>query len=506
MANNPPTVNVYKYKGTGDTQVFPLLPTQLLGTQDGIDLISGLETPASGTFISNRVVEFLGDRFVVGNSGSTQLPVYRRDQGGAGNWGRASAVGIAGDPNLIIGIFVLHPDGVPTMAAWYWSVNQIRMHITTDGSTFTDTLVENTGSIPSTFGQALVFRHSLFVVHKRYTGASGQGSITQYDLVLSTTTRYDPTGLIDSQNACSQDIHVHDNVVFYFAATTGSNSPWRLWKLVAGSFVAVYTDSTQGGRGSVSSHFGHSVMFTDDATGDLIIVMSGATTAGEVATSKVVRIQNAAGSPTPSDITSTVLGSGEGADKYLVGGGSVDFSRRWSVFVDNDADPLNPRTFLWTWVPGGSTECWEWKGVAAEIEAVASLSGISDDFALPRNTIGGGHRSPRIAAVEIGDVSNNQDEALGGTKVFFHGEGSSAVGVVTFYGSIDEGPPDTVIPIVAASLIVESGSPPTTPSISGNTLTNFTPDSGVALYSVILDTSTFGLGEGGVGTIMPRIV
>jgi hypothetical protein len=48
--------------------------------------------------------------------------------------------------------------------------------------------------------------------------------------------------------------------------------------------------------------------------------------------------------------------------------------------------------------------------------------------------------------------------------------------------------------------------PPSTPSISGNQITNFTPDNGVSLYSVILDIDAAGIDitEGEYGFIIPN--
>ena len=106
----------------------------------------------------------------------------------------------------------------------------------------------------------------------------------------------------------------------------------------------------------------------------------------------------------------------------------------------------------------------------------------------------------------MGDTSNPPEEVAGGTKFFFRGAGSSAAGVVTFRGTDTEGTPTTVVPIV--NVVVESGSPPTTPTVSSDTLINFTPDNGTTLYSVILDVAFTGvnIGEGDVGLIITGLV
>ena len=96
MANSPPSVHVVKYKGTGNSQVFALLPSQVLGTQDGSDVGTGgpglatLETPNVGSLVLNRSIEFLDDRYVlVADGAGATSGVYKKAQGGAGQWGRA---------------------------------------------------------------------------------------------------------------------------------------------------------------------------------------------------------------------------------------------------------------------------------------------------------------------------------------------------------------------------------------------------------------------------------
>ena len=65
MANNPVTRHVVKYKGTGNVQVFPNLPTMINDAQDGADVGTGgpaladIETATPlGSFAANRNIEF----------------------------------------------------------------------------------------------------------------------------------------------------------------------------------------------------------------------------------------------------------------------------------------------------------------------------------------------------------------------------------------------------------------------------------------------------------------
>lgn len=517
MANSPPTINVLKYKGTGSVQVFPLLPTQLLGTQDGANIGTGggpgpaLETPGSGTFSVNRNVEFLDDRFCLSVSSAATGGVYRKNQGGAGQWG---FVGVSLSPKTpggsTSGLHILHPAGVPTMAYIIKdSGDALRIISTTDGASFSNVQFEST-SPPGglTWGHGIVYRNSIFWVHQANPfGGLGAGAVTEYDLVLGSPIRYNVSGVLDGNNlGCSFALHVHDNVLF-LAGWSNATGLARVTKLQTGSFQTVVTDASQiaGGSADVLGFTGHPALFTDLATGDLIFIQSGVRTSNSTARAQVSRIQNAtSGSPVLLDISSTVMGAAEGADKYLEGGGSANRQRRWVVNVDTDSDPVNPRIFLTTWVSGGSTETWEWKGVGAEIEAVALLAGISDDFSFPYNTVGGGHRLPRTAAIEIGDTSNPPEEAIGGTKVYFRGRGSSSSGTVTFRGTDSEGTPTTTIPIAATSLVVGTGmfvgleayyhlDGGGTDS-SGKGLTMF------PVGAVTYDTGILGLGFAGTGT------
>jgi hypothetical protein len=213
-----------------------------------------------------------------------------------------------------------------------------------------------------------------------------------------------------------------------------------------------------GGAFTTNPNLGHPTMFTDFVTGDLIVITGGERDSNGADRTKVVRIQNATSTPIPTDIQTTVMGATEGADKYLEGGPSADVHRRWSVFVDDQTVPGTVRTFLTTWIPTGSTETWEWKGVGAEIELVAGGAGVSgDDIVLPYNTVGGGHRSPSTARISIGDVNNPPAEAPGGTKIYFRGSGIDTAKTVTFRGVDDQGTATTVVPIVAASLEWDAG-------------------------------------------------
>lgn len=508
MANSPPSVYVLDYSTNVEVRI--LLPTQLLDpTPVGSPLGTGgpgaanAETPgATDIMPQNRIVRFRGELYalIADSGGATVAGVYREDQGGAGQWGQVLGIALVGE-SAITGLFVLHPSGVPTLVVLFrGSGGQLQVSSSTDGTTWNTSGV--LGGIAASTGEAVPFRNSIF-----WTGdQSGIGGLLDYDFALSAVTSYPFTSVFasSSQGSCF-GITVHDNVVF-MSGWRNSDTNNRIVKVQAGSLVTIL-DFVGGQTRGVSD--GHSCMFTDPATGDLIAIWSGQNQATAGARTLVQRIENATGAATPvTDISSTVLGAVEGADKYLEGGGSASVSRSWYVYVDNDTDPLNPRVFLFTFASTGAvTEMWEWKGIAAEIELVGAGAGISTgQFGIPTVAFGGGERSVISASIEIGDSANQDFEDTTGRRFYWRAIGSGGPFVGTFYVSGGEGFPDTVAPIAAGSLVVESGVPATSPSISGNTITNITPDDGTVLYSVALDLSAVSLGAGAPGRLMGDLV
>jgi hypothetical protein len=464
MANNPVAQHVIKVNGAGNVQVYPLLAGTALGGQDGNDVGTGgpalatLEANADlGDFPHSRVVEFLNDRYaLMGNIGTTVSGCYKKNHPTPDDWGQVAAMSanITSSRVALTGLHVLHPGGVPTLAWLYTEFfSELRLKRTTDGITGAawvgggNILVETSSGAPNSYGQSIVYKDSIVQVHARFTtGGAGAGQVTQYDLSLATLTRYDATDVTLDLPASALALHVHDGVLFLFGFRV-TNEKAIILKLSGGSFGIVYEDASQGINGVPSASVGHSAMFTDTATGDLVTVMSEGTG------SKVVSLADATGAATPTDRSSTVMGATEGADKYLPGGGAADDDRRWSVFVDTETLPGTPRTFLTTWIPGGSTETWEWKGLAAEMELVGAGAGVAgDDIALPYNTVGGGERSPSTSHVTIGDEDNPPAEVSGGTQIFFRGSGSDTAKTLTFRGVDDQGAPSTIVPMVPASL------------------------------------------------------
>ena len=481
-ANNPVTRHVLKYKGTGAHQVFQNLPTMLNGPKDGSDVGTGgpglpaLEAPVSGNFSVNRNIEFLDDHYCLPAGGANAAGVFKKSAGGTGQWGRVQGgTDWQAADGLVSGLHILHPNGVPTLAYLVRTTGSaLALYKTTDGITGTNWasgafVSTDTSFAPINTGQSIVFRQSIVWTHNHMTSGAGAGAISQYDLENTTLTRYNVSGpLISTQLACNYSLHVHDNVVFLFGWDASANNFARVMKLQSGSFQTVWTSTVQSVNAFETTVTGHAGMFTDPETGNLIVFIHGINHISTNSSIQVVSIANATTVPMTTDITDTVLGpgpnptSGDGAEKYK--GAAAFWQRRWSVFVDSEADPLNPRTFLTTWGPqlsggNGFAETWEWQGIDSDLAPVETgtggQQGVSDDFARPYVTATGGERSPQTGSVELEGLP---ERAIGGTKFEFRGR-RSASGTVAFYGDNGAGAstPSIQLPIIAGSLTATNG-------------------------------------------------
>jgi hypothetical protein len=470
----------------GAVQVYQLPSSQILSAQDGNDVPGAVALMGVQTFPCNRVCEFLGDRYIVhGAAGTSADGVYKKNKS-SGDWEQVFSAP-SGHDTSISGLVVLHPDGVPTMAYQFYEPDTTadgEIAFTTDGANWTQRQLSTliSGEQPDSSGEVVVYRKSVFWAHSVEIPLAGSTRrvITSHDIELNITTRYT---VFDRLLATGAEISlvVHKNKLFAFsvrdnvAAADGNRYELRRLGINGSSGFGAHNDAIHvesdagGGQYPGALGRGHAAMFTDPASGQLIVIMSGGqstgTTVAPVGGAKVLRFATAdadiAGANAGVDITSTVMsdlgnptGAG-GADRYLTGGSSANPNRVWYVVVDNQTVPgATARVFLWTGFLGGNTECWEWKGINAEMEPVAGLVGIQlNQFSLNAVTAGGGQYYPRVAAIELEGIP---EEVSGGTKFEFRGEGESNAGTVTFYSSTKEEAPTTVVPIVG-SLTCTSG-------------------------------------------------
>lgn len=507
--NQPPIVNaVHYHESAGVVQVYPVLATQVLGPQDGEDLGTGTgETlaPTGGINDSNQqigsfVIDFLDDRYAA-YMHSTNLDavqrggIYRRGNGGTNGdgWGRDYAW--LASPSHMTNFVVHHPNGIPTLAIVYStnSPSQVRYVYTTDGINWNENImIPSSGNI--SLGNLITWNSYIVFTH----GTSLSAEITMYDPATTLTQSFDLPFSVGVQGKYATCFVFNNTIYAHYPITNNSS----LARFDGSLFTQIHTFS-----GSATG--GQHVIFADpyssntDGSKDLILICNY-TNLG----SKCFVINNPETTVDVVEITSTIFGDGTtydggfgiGANQYADGGLNEVNGRTWQVISDT-RDFENPKVFLWTQDGANTLDCWEWRGQTNELEAVNSLTGIPWFFALPNNPISHSLHSPNAARLEIGGAPV---EDVGGTRFYFRLYGTSAVVTATFYGNDTQDRPETVVPIIGGSLVVESGSPSTTPSISGNTITNLTPDDGATLYSVTLDVDASGIDitEGEYGLIV----
>jgi hypothetical protein len=371
--------------------------------------------------INNRIIKFLDDEYaLIADGGVGTAGVYKRNQGGAGQWGQVYQANTFAE-SRVSGLFVVHPGGVPTLCFnWFSSPGDLYSAYSTDGTTWNITFQINLSNVSSS-GQAVTFRDSIFWMTHSNVG------LIESNFVLDTGAVIGATGYNANSRAPAFALAVHDNTLF--VCGWGVGVYFLLSKFQTGALTGVYDDATRGAGvgqqpGNINTDAGRHAMFTDPATGDLIVFASGLRQGGGART-EVFRFQNATGSPTTSIISTVVLGSVQGGDKYLEGGGSAETTRNWFAYVDNDTDPLNPRVFLFTYGATNVTECWEWQGFGdgvtpgnAEIEPVGGGAGIDVSvYGMPCVIHGGGNRSVITSRIEIGDPYNQDADSTGEPSV-----------------------------------------------------------------------------------------
>lgn len=515
--NQPPVVNVVYYNNIDTTiKVYPVLATQVLGPQDGSDLGTGtgeVLMPPGGIsvqqWVGSFVIEFLEDRYAMYLDQSNNDPVqrggiFRRGNGGTGGDGWGLDIAWPGTPTSMSNFVVHHPNGVPMLSVICStsSLNSFWHVYTTDGVNWTaDPLVSGN----TLMGETVVWNSRLVFAHSNAGGLYGQS----YDPVTTDRVSLVLTG-INASTGNDINLIPHEGNLYAFYPTFGNHGFARL----EGTNFNLLSQFGLGQfQGSKNITFVDPYSSNTDGSKDLIFIGNANTFGARCAV-----IDNLT-TGAFTDITNTIFGDGStydggagiGADRYRQGGVSVNNNRHFNVITDT-RDYLNPKVFIWTWVAtsgigSGSIECWEWRGQNNELEAVNGLTGISSNFATPSNPFSHSLHGPVSSRIEIGDEFNPPIEDVGGTRFYFRAHGSSAAGTVTFYGTDKQQRPEDVVPIIGGSLVVESGSPPTTPSISGNTITNLTPDDGATLYSVVLDVDASGIDitEGEFGLLVGDI-
>ena len=556
MANSIPTLMAVNYKGSGNVQVYPLSAGTTLGAQDGNDVLAGnLEAP-SATLVNtqaNRLVEAFGNRYLLHG-----YRVYERDEGGAGNWGEVTGLGLDITGIYHSGLHLLHPGGIPTLAFLYVNASVLHAVHSTDGSNWTDT---NTGVATSTVdrpGRSIVFQNSIFWLCKSST-ASGH-DIYSYDLFLDSATAYDlPNGGAGLTNGGSNShcFHVHQGHLFCAGAEilgTDGSAIWRFdsgvsWtKIELGNTTALNNGSSYG---MWSDGYDLIVAFQrTDGTRDLrrcINVLPSETPiiSGNLGGTILVNCATTTSAsycpflsvdPDPSlgeqrvyfwqlsgDFNSGTfnlfrfeyrqLPTGVHTGSFQVGETVSDGSGATGVVTDIVVDTsLSLTNVQGTWGAGSVTGLTSGatatsSGGLAEVAAPALGVGIAGtNYGVPQATDGGLDRIPTAGAARPEWDGQPIEIVPSARQYYFRVYGTGSTISIKLYYSLSEEAPDTEATLAAVAVV--SGSPATTPSYNAglNQIDNITPDDGATLYSLNHAATTDSIAVGQKYTVMMDIV
>jgi hypothetical protein len=537
MANPIPTLSVVNYKGSGNVSVHKLLNGLALDpTQDGNDVLVGnLESPSNSDVNNhaNRIIEAFGKRYLLHG-----IRIYERDQGGPGVWGSIfSSESINSARHS--GLHLLHPSGVPTLCFLEWPGGAVRKYTSTNGTSFViDTSIGTINGFVDSIGPSVVFGNSIAWLVQGDTGG-----LLVHDLDLDATIQ--PALTAGPNQSGDVDILVHKNKLFI---SYGSGTTMRIDRLDGSSLTNIFSS------GSFLNSGSRNVMFSD---GEEIIIFYDQFSAGA---NKAFVITDPTGTPGSVNIDSVIAGiahnSPHGWSKYV----SVDPDpTQATVYLWHNAGHLNAGTFdlfryRYRQITHGSTtgaflqnEFVEQAGTGARgrimeidpgvsmdltdvtgtfnntgiitgddsgafatatsllvYQTVVSLgSGISKvTFGITNTADGGLDRIPTATSARPSLEGVPTEIAGDTTKFFFRVYGTGSVIALELFASGDSEAPDTQVTLTGGTLVVESGAPATTPVISGNQITNITPDSGATLYSFQAQLTSVSISSGQSFTVL----
>lgn len=511
-----PTIIALKY--TGAIAQSWLLIGGTSPVQDGNNFsITNTDTGITGVTTRrtiNRIVEFLGKRFAF-----IAEDILERDTGGAGNWGRpagANVIQLRQGRNLS-GVHLLHSQGQPQLiVAYIDTAYNFRVYRSFNGTTFS--LIHlgapNLTSGLSKWGPSIIFRDTLYY-HIQTSGNAGVDILT-YN--FATATAAGLSALQDNGRLLQTclDFAVHKNNLFFVAvpeSNLGAADPYRVKRFNGNSFDTAYTLTGTGiNFGRASAHNGGGpILFTDPASGNLIAICPGVDNGGTNEGFQAVSITDADTALNKSiddaeatDITATVIPA-----SLQPGGGSATSQSQLQVIIDNDTDPTNPAVYFF-FVPGpGSTGVYvsyQWNGISSVMTSIGSTTLDASEYVLPHTKESLAIYRPVDPAARP-ELEGPPEEVVGGfTKWYFRLYGTGSAVNVKLYINADEEAPDTEATLVLGSLVVESGTPATTPTIGSNQINNITPDGGVALYSFQFNSTADGLADGQAYTLFLNII
>jgi hypothetical protein len=548
MPNPIPPLMCVKYRGSGNVTVHKLVNGITIDpTQDGSDVLVGNLEADSGTTYHvhhNRLIEAFGKRFLLHG-----FRVYERNEGGDGVWGVVSEPDLgtlsATDPRHS-GLHLLYPDGVPTLAFLYRSAfEEWAVAKSTDGITWTK--VEpgiNTGSEVS-FGPSAVYRNSIYW----FLGGNDTNHIRSYDFSTETASEHDVNFSASSATPCS-NLHVHNDNLYFIHYDAANDT--HLFRFNGTDFKGIGEITSTPTNGN-----GVGCLFSD---GNDMIAMFNNSASNRFA----FRLSNfeTGSSHTKVDITNPVLNNVPTSDPrgfypFVSADPNPSIAEQRTYFWNNSGNKSNGtfdllrfeyRIITFSAIGGtfdlGETVTQAVSGASGDVVAVVDgvsleLTNVLGTFDAT-NIITGGDSGASgtatsllseqeatdlgtgVSATEYGlamitdggldRIQSSAYPAIEGTpievdgdrtKFFFrvYGSGTPTITLEAFANGNAE-TPDTQLTLVNGTLVVESGSPATTPTISGDQITNITIDGGAALYSFQAELSSAGISKGQSYTLL----
>jgi hypothetical protein len=474
---SPPAVYTINQAGSG---------TQLGNTFDGSPPAEVHGTDDNRT---NTVVNFKGGIYCWHRDTIREIDSDGMGGTSLGNWGTVFTTSqTGGGENMHSGLYVVYPDGVPTMVGMFKAGNFIRGVKTTDGVNFTESAATGSAVSTSTFGRARVFNNELY-------WSIGYGSgIPKYN-PSSNALQFIPINPVTSNFTTARDFYALGNK-FYMAGiqSTLSSTPFSLWELQASGFERIHIFSgtlTGNGRASCPSLF--------SSTGNELFIQLSGSTGGS---GDVSYVATGLGTPSQSigfnSILPVIPNGFEPGGIYATG------RSRYYIFVDNEVheDRINGSTTfpdLFQFVtadPESAAGLYPVAGnyVINPLTGGSFMTGfLSNEFTLSTAPFGGGDRvhrysgspNPFYAILE----NPTPGTSSGTTDVSFrvYGSGTGFTGIV-YYSSQQNWVENTA----TLTGSVTGGSA----SLSANTIINVDADDGTTLYTFTWDHATDGITNG----------
>ena len=551
MANPIPTLMCVKYRGTGNVSVHKLLNGIALDpTQDGSDVLVGNVETEGGTAFHvhhNRLIEAFGKRFLLHGQ-----RVYERNEGGDGNWGVVSEPDLGGlsvTASEHSGLHLLHPDGVPTLAFMYSVGNTWFAAKTTDGAVWTTNSSSPLASGSNTsWGPSIVYRDSIFW----WFGGNDTNNIRSFNFSTLVHSEHD-LNFSSTTDVPGSNIHVHNDKLYVLDHDAANDTHlYRFNGTVFQSIGEITSSPTSNGGAKCLFSDGNNLiaMFDLQSTTRLAFRLSNFETGFAHTPVDITNPVLDGGNPVESSdprgfypflstdpdpsvaeqrvyfwnnsgnknggtfdlrrfeyriITFTTIGGsfslGETVTQAVTGASGVVVAVVAGVSLEmTDVSGTFDATNILTGGSSGAT------GTATSllVEQASTDLGIglrADLYGLAMSTEGGLDRTPTATSVRPALEGVPVEIAGNKTKFFFRVDGAGTASLEAFASSSAEAP-DRQLTLVDGTLIVESGAPATTPTISGNQITNITADSGVALYSFQAELSSANITEGLSYTIL----